>query len=599
MTAVVGGRTGPGDVAVEERPAAVAWPPGSAAPGLAGPPETQIRADARRAARAFHDAVVGLDYRNVYRGSQWRAPGLGPFGDAATEPGEGEADGIGRAAGKGLRWSLIGAFATRLGGLGLGMILARLLTPADFGLYAIALGAMYFVMHVNDVGLIAATVQWRGRIEEMAPTATTLALTFSIAIYGLFFVFAPSFASLAGNRDAAPIVRVLTMVMLVDGVTAVRAGSLLRTFQQHRITTANMIGLCANAAVAISLAVSGVGAMSFAAGQVTGAAVTGVFVLWAAHMPWRFGFDRAVARRLMTFGVPLALALGLEAILLNADYVIVGRVLGATALGFYLLAFNISSWAPGVIGTAIRWVSIPSFSRLSEEDGALAPAVHRSVTMLVTAVLPIGFLTAVLALPLIELLYGMSWARSAPILRFLIILGIARMLTQLALDVLTGAGATRATLWFNLGWTVALVPALIVGTRGDGARGAAMAHALVALLVALPLAFAALRRIGVPLLPIARGLVRPLLAAGVAAALCVFARDLTPGPVFVQLAIAGIVGLVTYAAIVVPAEHRRHLTARALDRVRPLRAQVELTPTVAGPSDHRPAHLRRNGRGPA
>jgi PST family polysaccharide transporter len=527
---------------------------------------TQVKAGARQSARALHDAVVWSDHRarSIYRGSEWRRRRLAlavPTDDgAASEP---EAGSIGQAAGKGLRWSLIGAFATRFGGLGLGMILARLLTPADFGLYAIALGAMYFVMHVNDVGLIAATVQWRGRIEEMAPTATTLALTFSVALYGLFFVFAPAFAGLAGNPDAAPIVRLLTMVMLVDGLTAVRAGWLLRTFQQHRITTGNLLGLAANAAVAISLAVSGVGAMSFAAGQVTGAAVTGAFVLWSAHMPWRFGFDRAVARRLMTFGIPLAFALGLEAILLNADYVIVGRVLGATALGFYLLAFNISSWAPGVIGTAIRWVSIPSFSRLSEEEGALAPAVHRSVTMLVTAVLPIGFLTALLALPLIEFLYGTAWTSSAPVLRFLIILGIARMLTQLAFDILTGAGATRATLWCNLGWAVALVPALIIGTRSDGARGAAIAHALVALLVALPLAFAALRRIGVTLLPIARGLARPLLAAAVAAALCALARHLTPGPVFVQLTIVGIVGLVTYAAIAVPAEQRRQLIGRA------------------------------------
>jgi PST family polysaccharide transporter len=599
VTAVVPGRR-TDDLAFQDDAAAgpEAPVPAPAAPRPA-PQEPAVRSDARQAARALHEAVRQSD-RSIYRGSQWQPYEGTVAADAAAATGDAAA--IGQAAGKGLRWSLIGAFATRLGGLGLGMVLARLLTPSDFGLYAIALGAMYFVMHVNDVGLIAATVQWRGRIEEMAPTATTMALTFSIVIYGLFFVFAPAFAGLAGNSDAAPIVRVLTMVMLVDGVTAVRAGSLLRTFQQHRITTANMIGLVANATVAISLAVAGAGAMSFAAGQVTGAAVTGLVVLWAARMPWRFGFDKAIAKRLMTFGIPLALALGLEAILLNADYVIVGRVLGATALGFYLLAFNISSWAPGVIGTAIRWVSIPSFARISEKEGALAPAVHRSITMLVTFVLPIGFLIAILALPLIELLYGTAWVASAPVLRFLIILGIARMLTQLALDILTGAGATRATLWFNLGWAVALVPALIIGTRADGARGAAMAHALVALLVALPLAFAALRRIGIGLVPIARGIARPALAAVVGAVLCTVVRDVVGGPVFVQLAAAGIVGLGAYALVVVPAEQRRRLISQALDRLRSRRAPGELAPAVAGaPGDRsgdRPAHMQARG-GPA
>jgi O-antigen/teichoic acid export membrane protein len=602
VTAVVPRRTPTRDPVVEERARPPRDLPEPAAAGGVEPAVTQVRAEARNAARALHDAVIWSD-RSIYRGSQWRrisAP-VDPDDDGeATEP---ATESIGQAAGRGLRWSLIGAFVGRFGGLALGMVLARLLSPADFGLYAIALGAMYFVMHVNDVGLIAATVQWRGRIEEMAPTATTLAVTFSFAIYALFFAFAPAFAGLAGNPEAAPIVRVLTTVILVDGVTAVRAGYLVRTFQQQRITTANLLGLAVQATVAITLALRGVGAMSFAAGQVSGAVVIGAFVLWSAHMPWRFGFDRAVARRLMDFGVPLALALGLEAILMNADYVIVGRTLGATALGFYLLAFNISGWAPGVLGTAIRWVSIPSFSRLSEEEGALAPAVHRSITVLVTAVLPIGFLTAVLALPLIEVLYGTEWLPSAPVLRFLIILGVARMLTQLALDILTGAGATRATLWFNLGWAVALVPALVIGTRADGARGAAIAHALVALLVALPLAFAALRRIGVTLLPIARGLVRPLLAAAAAAALSTIVRELIPGTAFVQLAATGVVGLATYALLVVPAEQRRKFIAQGRDRLRAHGARSGVTPAVAGApaaeGDYRPAHLRRNGGGQA
>jgi PST family polysaccharide transporter len=365
------------------------------------------------------------------------------------------------------------------------------------------------------------------------------------------------------------------MVILVDGVTAVRAASLLRTFQQHRITIGNLLGLLANAAVAISLALHGAGALSFAGGQVAGAVITGGFVLWSARIPWRLGFDRAIARRLMRFGLPLALALGVEAILLNVDYVLIGRILGVTAVGFYLLAFNISSWAPSVIGTAIRWVSVPSFSRLSEEDGALSPAVHKSITLLVTGVLPIGFITAVLAPTLIELLYGTKWAPAAPVLRFLVILGVARMLTQLAIDILTGAGATRTALWLNLGWAVALVPALVIGTRIDGIRGAAIAHALVATLVAVPLALAALRHLGVRLRPITVTLVRPLCGTAVGAASCAIVAHLTTGSDFVQLVAAGSVGLITYIVIVVPTEQRRRWSRRAFALIPLVPARAE------------------------
>jgi O-antigen/teichoic acid export membrane protein len=572
MTTVAARRSSAGGLAIEDHVA----PRSALLPPLAtdrGALVWHAKAEARRAARALHEAIATADARTS---EEFCGPGHGdpitqtvditpPVDSRNTESATAS---VGRAARKALRWSLMGAASTRLGGLALGMVLARLLTPEDFGLYAIALSAMFFLMYVNDVGLIAATVQWRGRFEDMAPTATTLALAFSVLVYGLFWVLAPAFAGLAGSREAAPVVRLLTMVILVDGVTAVRAGSLLRTFQQHRITIANLMGLLATAAVAISLAVHGVGALSFAAGQVAGAVVTGALVLWSAHMPWRFGFDRGIARRLLHFGLPLALALGVEAILLNVDYILVGRIMGATALGLYLLAFNISSWAPGVIGTAIRWVSIPSFSRLSEEDGALSPAVHRSITVLVTGVLPIGFLTAVLAPALIESLYGTEWAPSAPALRFLIILGVVRMVTQLAFDVLAGAGAPRAALWLNLGWVITLVPALAIGTQIDGIRGTAVAHALVATFVAAPLALAALRGVGVHLLPIAMALIRPLLGAAVGAATCVIVAHLTTGSAFGQLVAAGGVGLLTYVMIVLPSEQRRRWSEYALSVLR-------------------------------
>lgn len=533
-----------------------------------------VKVEARRAARALHDAIADASTRPSEESSG--RDHSDPVTEVDERPNsESTTSSIGRAAGRGLRWSLIGAASTRLGGLALGMVLARLLTPEDFGLFAIALSAMYFVMHVNDVGLISATVHWRGRLEQMAPTATTLALAFSVAIYGVFWVLAPAFASLAGSREAAPVVRLLTTMILIDGVTAVRAGSLLRTFQQNRITIANLLGLFANAAVAISLALHGVGAMSFASGQVAGAVITGGFVLWFARMPWRFGFDRAIARRLLHFGLPLAIALGVESVLLNVDYVLVGRIMGTTALGFYLLAFNVSSWAPGVIGTAIRWVSIPSFSRLSEQDGALAPAVRQSITLLVTCVLPIGFLTAMLATPLIDFLYGSTWAPSAPVLRFLIILGVVRILTQLVIDILTGVGATRAALWVNLGWAIPLVPALVIGTRVDGIRGAAIAHAAVATIIALPLALVALRRVGVPLRPIAVTLIRPLFAAAVGASSCAIVAHATTGSDVLQLVTAGTVGLLTYTVIVLPSDQRRRwsghsfaLLARRANEVR-------------------------------
>jgi O-antigen/teichoic acid export membrane protein len=476
-------------------------------------------------------------------------------------------DSIGRQAGRGLRWSLIGTLLTKVGSFAMGLVLARLLAPADFGVYAIAIAATAVLMHINDVGLIAATVQWRGPLEEMAPTAATLAMLFATGIYGVFYLAAPVFAGAAGDADAAPVVRLLALIIVIDGVTAVRSGALMRNFQQGRLVIANSTGIVANAAVAIPLAVGGAGAFSFAWGQVAGSVLTGILVFVFGKVPVRYGFDRAIAGRLLHFGMPLAASLGVEAVVTNVQFAIIGRLTGPTHVGYYLLAFNVASWAQTILGQAIRYVSVAGFSRLSEhDDEALSNGVQRSMPLMILVVAPIVALTSVLAAPLIALLYGGQWAPAAPVLHILVGLTLVRMVTGLSMDALMGAGATRATLWLNVGWAVVLIPALWWATQIDGIRGAAIAQTGVGVLVAVPLAAVALRRANVALGPVAGAVVRPLVAAILAAAAAMFVVRFAGPHSFVQLAVAGTAGLLVYVFAAIPREQLRQWLATALRR---------------------------------
>lgn len=489
--------------------------------------------------------------------------------DADSATGESNAeqvDIIGRKAGRGLTWSLLGNLCTKAGSFAIGLILARLLTPADFGVYAVALAAAALLMHVNDIGMIAAGVQWRGKLEEMAPTGSAIAVVVSVLVYGVFWILAPSFAMLAGTPASAPVVRLLTLIIIVDGITSMRSAALMRRFEQDKLTKATIVGMFANAVVALPLAFAGAGAYSFAGGQVTASIVTGVLVFKMGDLPVRVGFDKAIAKKVLAFGIPLAASLGIESILLNADYVIVGNVLGATALGYYLLAFNISNWVPGLVGTAVRYVSIPSFSRLAEQGPqALALGVLRAVPVLVSTALPFAVLMATLATPMVLFLYGDQWGPSADVLRYLAVLMVVRMLTSLAFDILTSLGATKATVWLNAGWAIALIPALWVGTHLDGVQGAAIAHAAVAVLIALPLAVLALHRAGISLVPTLPTLVRPAIGTALAAGVVMLVVPLVNGGAFAQLVLAGGMGMLVYILVVVPMDQFRQLKVR-LDR---------------------------------
>ncbi|SEL55902.1 oligosaccharide flippase family protein [Nonomuraea pusilla] len=472
---------------------------------------------------------------------------------------------IGARAGRGLRWSLLGNLVTRAGSFAMGLVLARVLAPDDFGTYAVALAATQIVMHIKDVGIHAATIQWRGRLEDMAPTATVLSFLFATGLYAVFWAFAPAFAAMAGNAGAAGVVRLLTSIILIEAFTAVRSAALLRRFDQDKLTLAIMIGFVANAAVAITLALGGAGAYSFAWGQVAASVVTGILIFFWGWVPVEIGFDREVAAKLLRFGVPSALGFGLEAVLMNSSYVVVGDVLGSEQLGYYLLAFNVSSWVPGIIGTALRYVSLPSFSRLAEDPAALSEGVRRSVPVMVAFVLPPALVMAVLAHPLITFLYGDRWDLSAGVLRWLAVLMVVRMLISfLAVDILTGLGATRTTVVLNLCWAVALLPALVAGAHLGGIRGAAVAHAVVAVTVTVPIALFVLRRAGVRLAPTLPDLVRPALGGLAAGALMLLLERLTrSGPAPVQLVVAGGGGLLLFVLVAVPGTTLSKLVRRS------------------------------------
>jgi PST family polysaccharide transporter len=468
-----------------------------------------------------------------------------------------------RQASKGFRWTLAGQMASKIGSLAMNLVLARLLLPADFGVYAIALSAVTFLMMVDDIGIIAAATQWQGEFKSIVPTASIIALASSTLFFGIAFVGAPAFAALAGSQSATPLLRLVTTAILIDGVIAVRTASLLRTFKQNCLVVAHLCGVVAQLGVGISLAVAGRGPLSLAAAYVASYLVMGVCILWFAKLPFTFSFDRAIAKRLLRFGLPLAASLGAEAVLLNTDYVIVGRALGATAVGLYLLAFNVSSWAPGVILNALRWVAMPSFSQLSEDKDAFSYGVQRSVVLLVTFMLPVTVVITVLAPTLVVFLYGDVWAPAAGVLQFLAVLGVVRLVTSLTADVLSGAGKTFAALWVHIGWAVALIPALIIGTHLGGIRGTGIAHVAVGAGIAVPLAMVALRRVGVPLLPIARALLRPLLAGALAALVCAGVAWALDASAFMQLAVAGTAAPITYVLTAFPLDQVRRWADRA------------------------------------
>ena len=461
---------------------------------------------------------------------------------------------LGRQVRKGLTWSLLNTVVGRVGTVLIGIVLARILSPEDYGVFAVALVALNALLSMNELGVSLALIRWPGQLERIGPTVTTLAAGGSAAVYLACFSAAPWFAGVMDAPAATGVLRLLTASVLIDGLTAVPSALLTREFRQDKRMAAEFTAFAISSAVSVGLAMAGFGAWSLAWGRLVGNGASALAFFALAPLRFRPGWDGAQARRLLAFGLPLAGSSLLVFAMLNVDYVVIGSVLGPVALGFYLMAFNLSSWPVNVFSVAARRVSLAGFSRLAEDPERFAGAVTKALVLLMAATVPVCVLLGVMAAPLIEFVYGPKWAPAAAALRWLAVLGAARVAAELGYDALVAAGRPRATLWLQGLWTAALVPALTLGARAGGIHGVAAGHAVVAGVLIVPAFALAVRRAGVGLGRMGAALARPV-AGGVLVALAASAAMRLPGGPLVELAVAGTLGLGAYAAVVAPLRH--------------------------------------------
>lgn len=458
----------------------------------------------------------------------------------------------------GLRWGLGTQLALRIVSFLAGIAVFRLLGPTDFGVYALALAVTNIALCVNDLGQDLAVLSWGDDVDEVRGTATTLAIGTSALVFGGCWLLAPTIAASAGQPGATAVLRAASSLVLIDGLIAVPRSGLFRAMAQRRISVSELVAAPVNIGLSVGLAVVWPGPWGPVVGTMAAALVNAGFTLAYAPVVPRPAFDLAQARRLVRVGVPGAGTMTVEMALLNVDTLIVANRLGATALGFYALAFNISSWPSTIITNGVRKVSMAALNRLVHAGRDWRSAFSRSFTLLLSLVVPICLLLGTLAGPLVELLYSAGSLEAVPVLRWLVLLGGARVALGFVIDLLVAHRRTDLTMRAELLWLLAAVPALWAGAELDGTRGVAIGHVLAASLVAAPAFLWEASRLGASLGPVARGLVRPLAGAAVGVLVAMALLGPLDAPL-AELVLAGPLIGAAYAVVAVPGAQRRAL----------------------------------------
>lgn len=384
-------------------------------------------------------------------------------------------------------WSLLNTAVSRLGTLGIGIVLARVLGPESFGTFAIALVALMAVLSFNELGVSLAIVRWPEDPAKIVPTVNTISVLGSAVFCTAAFFAAPLFTAAMGDPEATDVVRVLITSVFINGVVASSAALLQRDFREKTRLGIDQVNVWVGAILSVVLAVAGMGAMALAVGRVAGSLLSGAMFLAASPLPYRFGLDRSLVGPLLRFGTPLAGTSIVFFVIGYADQLTAGAILGSTALGLYVLAFNLSSWPVSLLAQPLRRVAPAAFSALQHDRSAMNDALVSMVAVLAAVALPSILFLAGSAEPLVSLVYGQVWLPAAAALSWLVVAGMCKVFCDLSYDYLVVQGRSGTVLMVQAGSLLALIPALAAGALWSGLPGLAAAQAVVSGCVVLPL----------------------------------------------------------------------------------------------------------------
>ncbi|MEV8182576.1 oligosaccharide flippase family protein [Specibacter sp. NPDC078692] len=444
-----------------------------------------------------------------------------------------------------LAWSGLSNLVLRVGTLSMGIVLARILSPEDFGVYAVALTVQTILMTMADFGLSADLIRSKDH-ERRAPTVATLGVLTGL-IFATSMAFSSTFvANSMGSPEASDVIFILSFTLVLSGVGIVPYAKLQRNFEQKKIFSISMVDFIVSTTVTILLLVLGLGVISLAYARIAAQACAVVLQFILARQGLKFGYNRSLVMSVLKFGGPIAAANLLSWSLLSVDNVVIARLAGPVSLGFYVLAFNISNWPMSALGQVIRSVSLPAFSRAAGEGNGQNLTTAVALTWGIG--LPAGLFLAVLSEPLISLIYGEKWSLAAPVLAALGIFGAFRLVFDVWVAYLLACGKSLAVLLVQIVWFCSLIPAMIAATHLFGIVGGGWAHVVVGVMVVLPAYIWALRGTRADLRGLAKVGWPPVLAGVPTWFVAHFVANLVSSPIL-AIGLGGIAGGAVYVAL--------------------------------------------------
>lgn len=366
----------------------------------------------------------------------------------------------------GMIWTFSGAGCQAMLRLVLLLVLARLLGPEAFGIVGAALVVIHISLVFSNLGISAGLVQRPVLGPRHVQTAFAFALASGALVSLALQLLTPAIAGFFEFEGLTGVLRMLALVPLLNNLGIVAEGLARRALAFRRLALVSVISFALGyGLVGVGLALSGAGLWALVGANLAEAGVRSAMLLATQPHAKRWAFDRAALRDLVVFSGGLTVKHLGQALAQSLDNVVVGRWLGAEALGVYGRAYQLISMPPAVLGNAIIAVLFPVMARVQHDRTRLAVAYRRGTAVLGLLTFPTIAAVLVLAPELILALLGPAWVGVIVPLQILAPGVFFRMVFQVSDSLATATGAIYAIAWRQGVFAAAVLAGALIGQR--------------------------------------------------------------------------------------------------------------------------------------
>jgi len=348
---------------------------------------------------------------------------------------------------RGVFWVLLEKFGIQIVHFVVALVLARLLTPDDYGTVALLAVFIEIANVVVDCGFGKALVQKKKATQTDYNTAFYLSMTFAGVLYTILFFAAPLVARFYGLPDLKIMLRVLALSLVFHSINGVQNVELNRKMLFNLSFRISWVRIAVSSTVGISFAVAGYGpwalVWSSLSGGIAGVVARQFVIRWRPTLT----FSWAAAGNMFRFGWKLLGVALIDRFYSNLQALLIGKFYTRSDLAFVNKGRHLPNLVANLVSDTLRRVSFPALAKMQDERDRLRNAMRRIVRTSTFLVFPLMVMLAVEADVVIEILFGPRWLPAAPFLRIICFSAMLRQVDTVNRQAIMAMGRSDIALW--------------------------------------------------------------------------------------------------------------------------------------------------------